>query len=392
MSRSSGHVWSPPGRRILDFGFLTLSLAGFILNLYLLSWRVLEGDVPGAGGDSCEELLASRWAVVCGVPVTVFGALVYAGLMLAFTPWGRRLTLPLLGAVLGAVFWFGFVQAIFIGKFCPWCLAAHGVGLAVTVAGLCREGRIGGFRGLTGDLAQWGYAAFLAIGLAQVYAPVPASRRIDDLPAPVAPVTIQAGATGRIVNFDGGSKSFDVSSLPRLGSPDAKHVLVEYFDFQCPSCRIMSGYLSALVERHPAEICVLLMPVPLDPVSNDALVPGDVGYPDSGVLTRIALAVWREKPEAYPTLHRAFFSDPPLKIPDALALARRQVARARLDAVMQEPWIDDLIDANVADWVSFSGKTKQLPKLLIRDKRILHGLPSGEADFIRVMEDELGLR
>ena len=58
---------------------------------------------------------------------------------------------------------------------------------------------------------------------------------------------------------------------------------------------------------------------------------------------------------------------------------------------MKDPWIDELIQANVADWVSFSGKTKHLPKLLIRDKRILHGLPSGEADFIRVMEQELGL-
>ena len=359
---------------MLYFEFLALSLAGFMLNIYLLSRSV------GVGGDA---LPASRWALAFGVPVTVFEGLVYAGLMVTLTPWGRRLTLPLLGTVLGAVFWFAFVQAVFIGKFCPWCLAAHAVGLAVTAVGLLRAGRVFGFRNATGDLVHWAYAAVLTIGLAQVYGPVSKSHRIDDAPHSAALAPIHAAWEGR--------KSFDAAALPRLGSPDAKHVVVAYFDFQCPSCRIMNGYLSALVEKHPADIRVSWMPVPLDPVCNEALVPGDTGYPDSGELTRIALAVWREKPEAYPALHRAFLSHPPLKVADALALARRQVPRARLDAVMREPWIDEFIEANVADWVSFSGNTKQLPKLLIPDKCILQGIPASEADFIRVMELELGL-
>jgi len=104
-----------------------------------------------------------------------------------------------------------------------------------------------------------------------------------------------------------------------------------------------------------------------------------------------APTVWWEKPEDELAFHRGFLSDPPLKVPDALALARRQAARARLDAAMHEPWIDEFIEANVADWIAHSGETKQFRKLLIRDKRILDGRPSGEADFIRVMEQEPGL-
>ncbi len=359
-----------------------LVLAGFSLNLYLLFLRLTDAGISGCGGGPCDEVLASRWSVVFGVPVTVFGALVYLGLLVSLTPRGVSLTTPLLGAVLGSVGWFVFAQAVLIGKFCPWCLAVHGVGVAVVCLGAMRS---------QGGLAGWSYASFLAIGLAQLYGPVPASHRIDELPVVAGPPSMRAVGGGRIVSFDGGRKSFDVASLPRLGSTDAKHVLVEYFDFQCPSCRIMSGYLSALVEKHPAKICVLLMPVPLDPVCNEAFLPGDVGHPDSCELTRIALAVWRENPDAYPALHRAFLIDPALKVSDALALARKQVPRARLDAAMDDPWIDEIIQANVADWVSLSAKTKHLPKLLIRDKRVLHGLPSGEADFIRVMEQELGL-
>jgi uncharacterized membrane protein len=378
---STRHSPSLSGGWLLDPLFLILVLAGFLLNLYLLFLYMADPGIAGCGG-GCGHLLASRWSVVFGVPVTVFGALAYAGLAASLTTKCRCLTGPLLGVVLGSALWFLFAQAVLIGKFCPSCLAAHGVGLAVVCLGGIRDRA---FRS-AGNLARWGYAAFLLIGLLQVYGPVPPTHRIDD-----APGSIQVGGARRMLSFDGGRKSFDATSLPHLGSPDAKHVMVEYFDYQCPSCRLMSGYLSALVEKHPAEICVLLLPVPLDPVCNPAFVTGDVGHPDSCELTRIALAVWRENPDAYPALHKAFLSDPPPKLPAALALARKQVPRARLDAAMADPWIEELIAANVADWVRFSGETKQLPKLLISDKRILHGLPSGEGDFIRVMERELGL-
>lgn len=116
-----------PGRKVRlalggeagDWVFLVLVLAGFALNLYLLFRRVGEGGTAGCGGGPCEQVLASRWSVVFGVPVTVFGALVYLGLIAAPTSWGRRAALPLLGAVLGSVCWFLFVQAVLIGRFYP---------------------------------------------------------------------------------------------------------------------------------------------------------------------------------------------------------------------------------------------------------------------------------
>ena len=101
--------------------------------------------------------------------------------------------------------------------------------------------------------------------------------------------------------------------------------------------------------------------------------------------------MWRVKPDAFPLIHRAFLSDPPPDPVAALKLARMQVPPAELEAALRDPWLDRLLQANMADWISFSTNTRQLPKLLISEKRILHGLPSGEADFIRVMEKELGL-
>lgn len=392
MIRAAADARATPGEWTLDLVLLTLAFSGLVLNLFLLVVRFSEATgIAGCGGGSCEEVLASRWSVIFGVPVAGFGALVYLGLIASLTPAGRRLSVPLLGAVAGAVFWFVFVQVAFIGKFCPWCLAAHGVGIAATAAGLLREGRVGGFGRAFGNLAPWGFAALLAMGLAQVYGPLPVTHRIENSIASAPPAAARGKGEGRKISLDGGRKTFDVDSLPRLGAAGARQVMVEYFDYQCPACRIMSGYLAALVEKHPADICVLLLPVPLDHACNPSLPLKSEGHPGSCELTRIALAVWRVAPDLHPEVHRAFLSDPPPSPAEAMAIARDRVPAARLEAALHDPWIDRLIQANIADWVSYSGKSDKLPKLLIRDKRILHGLPSGEADFIKVMERELGL-
>ena len=369
-----------------------LSLCGLLANVLLLYWK-LSGPAAGiagcGGGSGCGEVLASRWSQVFGLPVPAPGVLVYVLLYAALLWRKNSLAAFCFAAIAGSAVWFVIVQAVLLRHFCPWCMAAHGVGGAIAVIGLLSCEWDEKFRrGL-----QAGTAAAFGLALAQLYGPAPVSHRIDgDLNFAISqPGGIHAQGTGRKIAFDGGRKIYDNSSLPRLGSVDAKHVLVEYFDYQCPACRTMSDYLSVLVEKHPADVCILLLPVPLDHGCNPSLAPADTGHPGSCGLARIALAVWRANPAAFPAVHRALLADPPPDQASALSLARGFVPPARLDAAMADPWIDQLIQANIEDWVSFSGKTKQLPKLLITGKRILHGLPSGEADFIRVMERELNL-
>ena len=117
----------------------------------------------------------------------------------------------------------------------------------------------------------------------------------------------------------------------------------------------------------------------------------DQNHAGSCALARIALAVWRVKPEAFYGVHRKFLAGDQTGEPEAMEWAMKALAGADLEAVLEDPWIDEVIRANVEDWLAMSRNARKLPKLLISDRRILHGLPSGEADFIRVMELELGL-
>lgn len=376
------------GRKWLDGSMVALAVAGLAINGLLLFLRLSGGGITGCGGGPCEDVLSSRWSQIFGVPITVFGGLAYIGLLVSLTPRGRRFHQPLLGVIAGAALWFIFVQAVLLGKFCPWCMTAHGVGISVMVLGSIRSGLGSGFGKVLRRVSQWGAGGLLAIGLAQVYGPVPATYRID-APAVASPpaVTLPQGA-GRRISFDGGKKSYEVSALPILGPGTAKYVLVEYFDYQCPSCHTMAGYMDALLARHPSELAVVLLPVPLDGACNQVVATEDQ-HPGSCEITRTALAVWWAAPDAFPAYHRALIADP--SPASARRLALEIMPPERLEAAIADPWIGDLIRANIADWQVLSQPVNKLPKLLIREKRILHGLPSGEADFIRVMEQELGL-
>lgn len=366
-------------RPALDFLILLLAFAGFLLNLWLFL-RLYSNEaaaIAGCGGGDCEEVLASRWSRVFHVPVSVFGALAYAGLIASLTPVFQRAHAFFLGMIGGAAVWFVFTQSVLLGKFCPWCLAAHGLAASLVLLGWFRLGGMEGFR----RLGFWGISSFLAIGLLQVYGPVSQTHRMEDL-------TKSPHPAGRTIGFDGGNKAFRVDDFPLLGSTSAKHVMVEYFDYQCPACGTMAGYLDALVRKHPQDIAVICLPVPMEASCNRD-VPADGVHPGSCRISRIALAVWLAKPAEFPVLHHELFG---ITSPDeAEKLALKHVSPSELTAALVDPRVDERIQSAISDWQTLSRSTPKLPKLLVRDRRILHGLPSGKDDFIRVMERELGL-
>ncbi len=375
---------------VLDFLFLVFALGAFAINLLLLS-RGLDrtaSSIAGCGGGSCDELLASNWSVIFGIPVTAFGVAVWFAVMASSTHHFRRAHHPLLGVVVGAAAWFVFVQAVILKSFCLWCMAAHGFGIAAVVIGLFRQSSNHGLARSLKLMGVWSMAAFLATGLVQVYGPVPIAYRIDGeiTAAPASRAGVEENE--RIVFFDDGRKSYQVDMLPRLGRADAPHILIEYFDYQCAACRTMAGYVEALVAKHPEGIAVLFLPVPLESSCNDH-VPVGGEHPGSCGIARISLAVWRVKPAAFAGFHRSLIANP--SEDTARRLASEVMPPERLTAALADPWIEERIRENVTDWRTLSKSTDKLPKLLIRDRRILHGLPSGEADFIHVMEQELGL-
>ena len=344
-----------------------LAACGLALNGFLLFMTLSDASagVIGCGGaGDCGSLFASRWARVLGVPVTVFGAIIYLAVMATLLDGRRRGLAPLLGLVVGAAAWLTFAQAFLEKKFCPWCMAAHGIGVALAAVGffMLRKSVSGAEIGR--PMFHAGYLGGAAVALIQLWGPVPGAK-VADIKAPPQ----QLASDG----------------FPRLGSPHAKHELVEFFDYPCGACGVMSGFVTSLMRHHPNDIAVVLRPVPLDGSCN----PHANRHPGSCEMTRIALAVWRVEPMAFPRFHSALLAQP--EVPLARKLALELLGADGLEKALADPWIDESIRSNIAAWHKLSAATPKLPKLIVKGTRILHGLPSGEEDFIRVIAGELKL-
>jgi uncharacterized membrane protein len=356
---------------------VALAVAALGINIFLLTRTLGDAAIAGCGGGPCDEVLASRWSSLLGLPLPAFGILVYALLLLSFFRRLEILRLPLLGGIAGAALWFIAVQAFILGKFCPWCMAAHGIGLVLVLCGI-----LSGIPGAWRHVLAWAGLAAFAIVSMQVFGPVKSGHRIEG-----GPGTTAAKPRGASVSFNDGRFVYQIAEHPRIGPADADRVLVEYFDYQCPACQVMAGYIEALVAAHPGRLAVLLMPVPLEHGCNPHL-GANRSREGSCAIARIALAVWRKRPDGFPGFHRKLIAAPSASTARTLAL--ELMDDSSLTAALADPWIDQTIASHTAAWAGLSSSSDKLPKLLIRDKRILHGLPSGEQDFLRVMKQELG--
>jgi uncharacterized membrane protein/protein-disulfide isomerase len=354
-----------------------LAVAGLCINIFLLTRTLGDAAIAGCGGGPCDEVLASRWSSLLGLPIPAFGILVYALLLLSLFQRLEILRLPLLGGIAGAAFWFIAVQAFILGKFCPWCMAAHGVGLAIVICGILLDKA-----GAWSHVSAWAGLAVFAVVSMQVFGPVKSGHRIEG-----AQGTMPKPQHSASVSFNDGRFVYQLAEHPRIGPADADRVLVEYFDYQCPACLVMAGYLEALVAAHPGRLAVLLMPVPLEHGCNPHL-GANRSRVGSCAIARIALAVWRQRPDDFPAFHRKLIAAPSAAAARSLAL--ELMDDAALTAALADPWIDQTIASHADSWAGLSSSNDKLPKLLIRGKRILHGLPSGEDDFLRVMKQELG--
>lgn len=132
------------GRTKLFFALVTvLAVIALGLSSYL-SWSTWS-STPVAGCDNsgliaCDHVLSSPWSKWLGLPVSMLGALVYVGILVATwlaakrdssLAWTALLTLSLMAA--GSAMWFIGLQAVELGSFCLYCLGVHSCGLAIGV-------------------------------------------------------------------------------------------------------------------------------------------------------------------------------------------------------------------------------------------------------------------
>lgn len=124
-------------------GFLTLGFLGFIDALYLTVNHYL-GTAPNCIiGGNCEQVLASAYASVAGVPVSLLGALYYLVIfILAILYFDSRKVFFLSVAALMtpagflASLVFSYIQFFVLRAFCPYCVLSAVISTLLFVLGI----------------------------------------------------------------------------------------------------------------------------------------------------------------------------------------------------------------------------------------------------------------
>lgn len=127
----------------LPRAIVLLSLAGTGVSGYLLSFRLAEKPVLCFTGGGCEQVNASAYSTLFGLPVSAYGLGLYLLLVILGVLWARRpgaagegLRLAVFGLALVGFLFSGYltaVEAFILHAYCTWCLTSFGIIAAVMV-------------------------------------------------------------------------------------------------------------------------------------------------------------------------------------------------------------------------------------------------------------------
>ncbi len=377
---------------------LLVAAAGMSMWLTVEKFAGRINSLAGCGaGSGCANVLGSKWSVVFGVfPVSLFSLVLYIAVLASLWMDGSRVRwFRVLAAwmFLGAAVWFTALQLFVLHVICPYCMTMHGLGVVLGVLILCMEYKERGVAGRFVLPLLLAVVMVAALAAVQYLGSEPASYRVDDVTgvSDSSDGDAHSLGAGRAVLFFGGKKSYRVNELPRIGSAEAEYVVVEYFDYTCEACGEMRGYLDEVVKKHPGEIAVIVLPVPLNRSCNAHLPKGMEDHENACELARLALRVWRADRTKFPEFHTWLFEYHTQPIEVAEAMAYSLVGEEKMAGV-DEVWVDALLRQNVEDYKVFVQTTPVMPKLLIKGSKMIQGKPRDVESLERVLNEYLNFK
>lgn len=309
-----------------------------LLSVILCIHSISEHSLIGCSqGTNCNTVLGSKWSFLFGIiPVSALAAGAYltllACLILTVSKWtGQQereflfhAILVVSGAIVGCAIWFIWLQSHMIKAFCPYCMTAHILGIAISVLTViwCVKQKPGH------SVLNIVFGLFIAIALAVVqYSTTPltlAERGFTREPLP----------------------ELSAQELPVTGDPDAPHVITLLYDWQCSHCRKIHNMLPDVVDILSGKVAFILCPISLSRECNPLIPQGSTDrFTGSCQLLHIGLALWRTDPIAYSRYEEWYWGDPakgwnPPSVEDATAYASDLIVAEKLEQAINDPWID----------------------------------------------------
>ncbi len=153
---------------------------------------------------------------------------------------------------------------------------------------------------------------------------------------------------------------------PVLGSPEAEQFLFFWFDYTDPYCRAVDKQLVEVREHFGDRLAVVPVPFPLNGSCNpdQMFEPTAEANAEACDYARLALGVWKAKPEAFESFHEWLFA--PERVPpveQARARAEELVGANALDRVLADPQLNRLLFSGIKSTPSQFDARRPLPKV-----------------------------
>jgi protein-disulfide isomerase/rhodanese-related sulfurtransferase len=246
-------------RRIL---LMALSLVGLFDSIYLL-WEYTSPAHPMVCmGGGCDAVRASAYSHLGGLPVPIYGVLMYGFLVLLLFLYPllptafARLTQYVVLLISGAAFLFTVyltgVEAFVLHAWCMWCVLSALLVTAIFLLSLVE--RSGPAKPLEPAQALAAVQQNFALILFGVVLGVPAFIMLTQHASmpPVKPPSHQAV-----------EKHLLRPDTHIFGNPNARVTVVEFGDFKCPACRRAEASAKKVREKFADKIRFAFRPFPL---------------------------------------------------------------------------------------------------------------------------------
>ncbi len=279
---------NPPSRTWLAIALL-LSLIGIGLSVYLTAHHI---EVKAAGVTdaacninatfNCDEVAKSAFSEAFGIPLGVYGLGYFLAMLVlvgvgVLNPKQRREHLHAYAAMaaIGAAasLALGGISAISLGTFCLVCIGVYAVCLLQAVVTWKFRREIPNGVSWT-TLTNGGTTAVIVVALVIV-----AFNFLAPKPSPKLPDARDLDSAADLGPFLSKIENIPINKSPysglgedyRAGSDDAKVVIVEFADFECPACARMGEVLGALKREYGQRILVVFRHYPLDQACNPSM-------------------------------------------------------------------------------------------------------------------------
>lgn len=164
-----------------------------------------------------------------------------------------------------------------------------------------------------------------------------------------------------------------------LGNPQAKIVVYEYADFQCPACASYNPIINQLLSEYDGKVKVVYRFFPLTGIHQNALISGQAGY-----------AAW--KLGKFKEMKDLLFSKQKdweeLKDPTEVFTSYAQIAgmdEAKFLEIMNSDEAKNAVKAGETEAISLG--LNSTPSFFVGNKQIA---PNGLAGFKTLIDSELG--